>query len=61
MYLPIFLRMTTIRPKTGIFVLISKTAVEDRSNLNVEVSNSSADQGGTVIGAININKTEPRQ
>ena len=35
--------------------------VEDRSNLNVEVSNSSADHGGTVIGAININKTEPRQ
>ena len=40
---------------------IQNCHVEDRSNLNVEVSNSSADHGGTVIGAININKTDPRQ
>ena len=40
---------------------IQNCHVEDRSNLNVEVSNSSADHGGTVIGAININKTGPRQ
>lgn len=40
---------------------IQNCHVEDRSNLNVEVSNSSADHGGTMIGAININKTGPRQ
>ena len=40
---------------------IQNCHVEDRSKLNVIVDSSSADHGGTVIGAININKTEPHR
>lgn len=36
---------------------IQNCHVDDRSNLNIKVDNSQADNGGAVIGAININKT----
>ncbi len=38
---------------------IQNCHVDDRSNLNIKVDNSQADNGGAVIGAININKTGP--